>query len=319
MAYNEFGVWSLVAQSLSANLFRTTARWYFIDSRPSLVFSLSALREMFSFGSRILASGLISAVFQNIYLLVIGKVYVAGETGYYSRAHLFQQAPVLIVSDIVSRVMFPIFSSIQDDKARLKRGVRKAISILAMISFPLMVGLAVIAKPLVIILLTVKWLPIVPYLQLLCIRGALYPLQVINIIVLKAQGRADLNLKITILKNVLIVVFLSFTWNRGIEAIIWGQISVSLLSYLVNSYYTALLIKYSAWEQIRDISPYAIVAVIMGSGIYSIEYFISMSDALLLSLQLVVGFVLFIGLSYILHLRALKESWSLCKQYLNNG
>jgi O-antigen/teichoic acid export membrane protein len=206
MALNGFGVWSLVAQSLSSNLFRTALLWLFNNWRPSLVFSFISLRGMFAFGSRLLASGLLGTVFENIYLVVIGKLFSPMALGFYSRAKGLQQLPVANISSIVSRVTFPVFSSVQDDKPRLKNGVRKALTMLVMINFPMMVGLAIVAKPLVLVLLTEKWAPCIPYLQLLCVVGMLYPVHVINLSALTAQGPSDLFFRIEILKEILMVI-----------------------------------------------------------------------------------------------------------------
>ncbi len=317
MAFNGFGVWSLVVQSLGNNLFRTIFLWFFNTWRPSLVFSINSLRGMFTFGSKLLCSGLIATIFDNIYLIVIGKIFSAADLGFYSRAKRFQQLPVMNISTAVARVTFPVFSSMQGDKARLKLGVRKALLMLAMVNFPMMIGLAVVARPLVLVLLTDKWLPCVPYLQLLCVVGMLYPLHAININVLVAQGRSDLNLRITVLKNFLKIALLAITWRWGIEAILWGQIVVSLLCYFVNTHYTAKLIKYSVQEQICDLSPYLGVAGVMGVGVYALEYAITGNIALLLAVQLATGITLFIGLSCIFRLFAFKEVWQICRQNLH--
>jgi len=316
MAFNGFGVWSLVAQSLSSNLFRTALLWLFNTWRPSLVFSFVSLRGMFAFGSKLLCAKLIATIFNNIYLIVIGKIFSAADLGFYSRAKGLQQLPVDNISGIVSRVTFPVFSSVQDDKPRLKRGVRKALLTLAMVNFPLMIGLAVVARPLVIVLLTDKWLPCVPYLQLLCVVGMLYPLHAININVLIAQGRSDLNLRINILKNFLKAVLLAITWRWGIEAILWGQIALSLLCYLVNTHYTALLIKYSVWEQICDLFPYLGVAGIMGIGVHALQYMVPANPVLLLTLQVLTGAVLFTILSAALRLSSFVEIWKICGRIL---
>ncbi len=319
MAFNGFGVWSLVAQSLGSNFFRTILLWFFNTWRPSLVFSFVSLRGMFAFGSKLLLSGLISTIFDNLYLIVIGKMFSSVDLGFYSRAKGFQRLPVYNISGTVGRVIFPVFSLIQDDKPRLKRGVRKSLTTLAMINFPMMVGLAIVAKPLVLVLLTKKWLPCVPYLQLLCVVGMLYPLHVINVNVLIAQGRSDLNLRITLLKNTLKVAFLALTWRWGIEAILLGQITVSLVCYFVNTYYTSILINYTSREQIRDFSPYLGVAGIMGTCIYTIKYMITGNVALLLSLQVTMGITLFIGLCLIFRFPAFAEIWSHCRQKLWHG
>jgi O-antigen/teichoic acid export membrane protein len=307
MAFNGFGVWSLVAQSLANGLFRTILLWVFNTWRPSMAFSLKSLCGMFTFGSKLLFAGLITTIFDNIYLMVIGKVFSAADLGFYSRSKKLQELPVKNLSGAVGRVTFPVFSSVQDDKARLKRGVRKALTTMAMVNFPMMVGLAVVARPLVQVLLTDKWLPCVPYLQLLCVVGILYPLHAININVLIAQSRSDLNLRITVMKNILKVVLLTITWRWGIEAILWGQIVVSLLCYIVNTYYTSILIKYSIKEQVLDISPYFVVSGIMGVGVFVLNYAITVNIVLMLTLQIVTGMGLFALLCYLFRPMAFCE------------
>ncbi|MEE9303395.1 MAG: lipopolysaccharide biosynthesis protein [Thiotrichaceae bacterium] len=314
MAFKGFGVWSLVAQSLSSNLFRTALLWVFHRWRPAWAFSYASLRIMFAFGSKLLCASLIHTIFDNMYLIVIGKVFSAGDLGFYSRAKRIQQLPVMNISTSVGRVSFPVFSSIQEDKARLKRGVRKALTTLAMINFPMMIGLAIVARPLVIVLLTDKWLPCVPYLQLHCAVGALYPLHVINLNVLIAQGRSDLNLRINILKNAMRIVALVITLRWGIDAIIYGQIAVSLLTYVVNSHYTAKLIDYPIQEQVGDILPYLGVAVTMGVGVHAIHYTGLANNVLLLTtLQILSGAALFMVLCAALRLQVFVEIWQMAK------
>ena len=316
MAFNGFGVWSLVAHSLGNNLFRSILLWFFNTWRPSMVFSFNSLRGMFKFGSKLLCAGLIATIFDNIYVVVIGKIFSAADLGFYSRAKRLQELPVMNISTTVSRVTYPVFSSVQDDKARLKRGVRNSLTTLAILNFPMMIGLAVVARPLVLVLLTEKWLPCVPYLQLLCVVGMLYPLHAININVLKAQGRSDLNFRINILKNTLKAVLLAITWRWGIEAILLGQIVVSIVSYFVNSHYTTILINYKIQEQIRDISPYLGVAGIMGVCLYLLQCVASVHPMLLLTLQVVTGVVLFTVLSATLRLAEFVKIWESISQKL---
>ena len=316
MAYRGFGVWSLVAQSLSSNLFRTALLWLFHRWRPAWAFSIASLRSMFSFGSKLLFSGLIATIFDNLYLIVIGKMFSAGALGFYSRAKGIQQLPVTSISGSVGRVTFPIFSSIQDDKARLKRGVRKALTTLAMVNFPMMIGLAVVAKPLVLVLLTDKWLPCVPYLQLLCAVGILYPLHAINLNVLKAQGRSDLFLRLSVLKKTLVVVSIVSTYRFGIEALILGQFTTNIIGYFMNCHYTGILIKYSVWEQLRDLSPYLGVAGVMGAGVYTLEYAITGNIALLLAAQVSTGIMLFVGMCCLFRPLAFDEAAQIFTQKL---
>ena len=318
MALNGFGVWSLVAQSLGSNLFRTILLWFFNTWRPSLTFSYASLRGMFAFGSRLLASGLLDTVFRNIYLVVIGKLFSPIALGFYSRAKGLQQLPVDNISSIVSRVTFPVFSSVQDDKPRLKRGVRKALTILVMINFPMMIGLAIVAKPLVLMLLTEKWLPCVPYLQLLCVAGMLYPLHVINLNVLIAQGRSDLFFRLEILKKILVVIAIAVTYRWDIIAMIYGQIATSCFCYFLNAYYTGKMLDYPITEQIQDVMPSLALAGIMGLGVYALKYTSLDNSVVLLSAQITTGIVLYAGLCYIFRISSFVEVRGIIKSKLLN-
>ena len=318
MALNGFGVWSLVAQSLGSNLFQTILLWFFNTWRPSLVFSLDSLRAMFTFGSRLLASGLLDTVFRNIYIVVIGKLFSPADLGFYSRAERLQHLPVANISGMVGRVTFPVFSSVQDDKPRLKRGIRGALTMLVMINFPMMVGLAIVAKPLVLLLLTEKWAPCIPYLQLLCVVGMLYPLHVVNLNLLKAQGRSDLFLRLEVLKKILVVIAISVTYRWGIIAMIYGQIATSCLAYFLNAYYTGKMLDYPITEQIQDLMPSLALAGIMGLGVYALKYIPITNQLALLSAQIMTGIVLYAVLCYIFRISSFMEVIEMIKLKLLN-
>jgi len=316
MAYTGFGVWSLVAQSISSNLVRTVLLWLFLSWRPSLLFSFNSLRSMFAFGSKIFFSGLFDNVYNNLIPIIIGKMFSAADLGFYTRAYSLQQLPADNIAQPVARVTYPVFSSVQGDKPRLKRGVRKALTTLVMINFPLMIGLAIVAKPLVHILLTEKWLPCVPYLQLLCGIGLLYPLHVINLNVLKAQGRSDLFFRLEIIKKVLAVAFIFSTFQWGISMMIMGQIAVSFISYFLNSYYTGKFLDYSIMEQFRDISHSFLLSILMAVGVYMINFLPISQQSLLLTAQIATGIVLYTVLCQITKLPSFMQSLEMIKPKL---
>lgn len=289
MAYRGFGVWSLVVQQLSVAAFRTILLWVFSHWRPVWVFSLLSLRKMFGFGSRLLCSGLLHTIFNNIYLVVIGKLFPPAELGYYSRANTLQELPSMTLSTVVGRIAFPVFSSIQDNPERVKRGMKKAITSLVLVNFPMMIGLAVVARPLVLLLLTEKWIPCIPYLQLLCVVGLMFPLQLINLNVLQAMGRSDLFLRLEIIKKVLIALNIMIAWRWGVQAIVVGRVIISIVSYYLNAYYSKSLINYSVWAQICDILPYMMSALLMGGLVYTMTYIPSVNYAMLLFYQVLLG------------------------------
>lgn len=316
MALNGFGIWSLVAQSLGSSFFRTLLLWFLTTWRPSLVFSYASLRGMLAFGSRLLAAGLLDTISRNIYLVIIGKLFSPMALGFYSRAKGLQQLPAESVSGIVSRVTFPVFSLLQNDKPRLRSGVRKALTLLVMIGFPMTIGLAIVARPLVLVLLTEKWLPCVPYLQLLCVGGMLYPLHVINLNVLIAQGRSDLFFRLELLKKIASVIAIAATYRWGIIAMIYGQIATSCLCYILNAYYTGKMLGYSIDKQIKDLMPALALACMMGLGVYALKYAYIGNQLALLSAQIMTGIVLYAGLCYIFRLSSFLEILGMIKSRL---
>jgi teichuronic acid exporter len=296
LAYQDYGVWSLVAQSLSQNFFRVCLLWLFFRWVPSLSFSFSALRSMFPFGSMLLFSGLLETIYQNIYLVVIGKLFSSTDLGFYGRARDFSQLPVQNISFSVGRVTFPAFSSIQNNKIILREGVRKALSMMATLSFPMMIGLIVVARPLVLVLIGEKWLPCVTYLQLLCIVGILYPLHIIHLNVLIAQGRSDLFFKLEVLKKIIAVMAICITYRWGITAMIIGQVATSIIAYYLNSYYTGKLLNYSTFAQFKDVTPTLIISCIMGCVAWGLVFARLSNSYVLLVSQIVLGAGVYIGL-----------------------
>ncbi|MGN6387643.1 MAG: oligosaccharide flippase family protein, partial [Verrucomicrobiota bacterium] len=176
-----------------------------------------------------------------------------------------QAIPSQSIGTITARVMFPLFSRLQDDPARLRNGLQKAITSTVFLQFPMMIGLATVAKPLILVLLTEKWLPIVPYFQLLCVAGIWFPLQLLNLNALMAIGRSDLFFQLEIIKKVTIVLSIALTYRWGVMALVLGQVATSVIAYFINSYYTGRFIRYSTWEQLRHACPYFLAAVVMAA------------------------------------------------------
>ncbi|MDR3569107.1 MAG: lipopolysaccharide biosynthesis protein [Syntrophobacteraceae bacterium] len=307
LAVKGFGVWSLVAQQVSLSLFQAIALWVLSPWRPDLIFSFQSLRQMFGFGSRLLFSGILHQIFENIYFLVIGKLFSAGDLGLFTRAKTMQDLPSQTMSTVVGRVTFPVFSQNQSDPARLKRGLKKAVKALVLINFPLMVGLSATAKPLVIVLLGQKWAGCIPFLQLLCAVGLLYPLQVMNLNILTSVGRSDLFLRLEIVKKALTVLNLLIAWRWGILGIIYGMVAMSIISFYLNSYYTRRLIDYSPGEQLKDLLPYLSIAALMGVAVFCIGLFRFHNLLMLLLIQILTGAVVYLGLCRIFRLAAFVE------------
>ena len=210
---------------------------------------------------------------------------------------------------MVSRVTFPVFSTVQNDPARLKRGLKKALTTLVLINFPLMIGLGLVARPLVLVLLTEKWAPCVPYLQLLCLVGLFYPLHVINLNVLLAKGRSDLFFRLEIFKKVICVLNIIITCPWGIVAMISGQIVASVVCYYLNSFYAGRLIAYPLREQVLDFLPYLGVTSLMGATVYAWNWVPFTSAWALLATQIATGTLVYTLLCCLFDLSAFSEAW----------
>ncbi len=310
MALNGFGVWSLVALTLSRFGFNSLFLWIWAKWRPSLIFSIKSFKDLFSFGSKLLISGLIDTAYRNIYYLIIGKYFSATELGYYTRADQFQALPSQQLTGIFGRVSYPILSTIQDDVKKLKTAYKQIIKSTMLITFVLMLGMAAIAKPMILILVGEKWLPSVIYLQMLCFVGMFYPLHALNLNMLKVQGRSDLFLRLEIIKTVLAVPVIIIGILYGIKIMICGMLINTIIAYYLNSYWSGKFIGYSSFEQIKDIFPSFLLAFTVSAIIYIIGNVIDLSNIWILITQLIIGAVLTIILAEIFKLNSylnLKE------------
>ena len=291
LAFLGHGVWALVIQMVSKSILNLLLLILFAWWWPSLVFSKKSLKSLFSFGSKLLASGLLNAVFNNLYYVVIGKFFSTKELGLYTRANQFQLLPSETLAVILQRVTLPVLSGIQDDKERLVHYYRKFIRFTALVTFPLMLGLAVLATPLISVVLTDTWIESVPYLRLLALVGLLYPIHALNLNLLKVLGRTDLFLRLEIYKKIAIVITLLATFRYGMLALIAGQVLLSFLFLYINTYYTGKLVGYGLSQQLKDIYPYLFFAILMGGLILLFEsMFISPHYNLLLGALLGVVF-----------------------------
>jgi len=316
LAFNGFGVWSLIALYLCNDFFNTAFLWFFSSWRPSLIFSMISLKSMFSFGSKLFIVSLTNSVFVNLHKLIIGKFFSPSALGFYSRADSLYKYPVVIINSVVSQVSFPVFSKIQDDKQRLKNLIRKSLKTITFITFPLMIGFIVVAHPLIEILLTKKWLPSVFYLQLLCIIGMLYPILAINLNALNAQGRSDLYLKIDIINKILILITITITYRFGVTAMIIGQIVNSLISYYLYSFYTSKLLGLTIITQIKDMFPAFSISIVMGFLIYCVKYLSINNQLLLLITQITLGGLIYISLCFIFKISAFMEIIIMIKGFI---
>ena len=301
MAWTGMGVWSLVGQQLSRQLLNTLFLWIYCTWRPAWEFSMQSFKELFGFGSKILLSGLLNTIFNEIYSLVIGRCYTSAQLGQYTRANQFNQIFSSNLTTVIQRVSYPVLSSIQDESERLREAYRKVIKSTMLISFACMLGLAAVARPLILILIGEKWLPAVGFLQIICFSGMLYPLHAINLNILQVKGRSDLFLRLEIIKKIIAVGPLVLGVLYNIEYMLWGSVCTSLIAYFLNSYYSADLIDYPTKEQIKDILPTFLVSFVTAAAMWSLTL-LPLSNWLLLPLQCLLGIALAVFIYECLHL-----------------
>ena len=305
IAYWGYGVWALVYQSilnamLTTILFNCFYRW-----KPLKTFSMKSFKRLFSFGSKLLVSGLIHTVYYNLYGIVIGKRFSAAELGYYTRAEQFAILPSYNLSAIITRVTFPILSSIQDDNERLASTYRKYIRLSSYLIFPLMVGLASLANPLVDLFLTEKWNGTVALLQILCFDWMFDHLSGINLNLLYVKGRSDLALRLEIIKKIIAITILLASIPLGIIGMCLGRVLYSLIATYANTYYTNSLIGLSFRTQLKDIIPYLILSLAMGGVVYATTY-LGLSNIIQLIIGITIGILFYISISYIFKITSLK-------------
>lgn len=317
MAVNGFGVWSLVALTLSRYGFVTTFLWIWAKWKPAFVFCKKSFNDLFYFGSKLLISGLIETIYNNIYYLIIGKFFSAVDLGYYSRADQFQSVPSGNLQSVISRVSFPVLSKLQDDPEHLKNTYQKIIKNTMFAAFCLMLGLAAVAHPLILALLGSKWEPSVVYLQLLCFVGMFYPLHAINLNMLQVCGRSDLFLRIEILKKILAIPIIILGIFYGIKAMIYGMMLHSLVSLYLNSFWSGRLVGYSFSSQLKDISPSFILALSMSFIVFTEGLILSYPPLILLIIQVISGAVITMIICECFNFREYKNIKEILKPYLS--
>jgi len=265
LAWRGFGVWSLAAQMVLNAGLTSLFFWLVSDWRPIFRFKFSAVRNLASYGARLVGSTVLARVFENINQVLIGKFYTKTDLGFYSRARTLQQMPVNTFSEAIGGVILPSFVQVNDDPEAFRRGYSRALTCSMAISFPMMILMLVTAEPLLRFLLGVKWMPAVPYFQVFCLSGIWYPMHLLNLNILLALGRSDLYLRLEVVKKIISLIVTLLLLRHGVMALAWGLVLSGMICLYVNSYYAGRLAGYGFLTQLRDVVPYAIMTVIAGA------------------------------------------------------
>lgn len=313
MAYAGAGVWALVVQYLGNVLLDTVCLWIIVGWRPTKEFSFTRLKAIYNYGWKILAVGLIDTLYGQLRSLIIGKKYSSEALAYYNQGNRFPTFGMNLVEPTVSTVLFPALAQCED-QTQMREITRKVIMVSTYIISPIMIGLAVVAKPLIVVLLTEKWLPCVVFVQIGCVANLFRPNQFINNCVIRASGNSGLLLKLDILKKVIGVGLLLISMNFGVLWIAISLVVVYFISMVINIAPNRRILNYGYRAQCMDFIKNLIPALIMGICIYPITI-LNITPIFMLSIQIVLGVVIYLGFS----LLTKNPSFKICLQFIKQS
>ena len=314
MALLGFGVWALVAQGLFNNTVDTLVLWVTVKWRPKKLFSLKRLKGLFSYGWKLLVSSLLDVLYNNVRSLIIGKMYTSADLAYYNKGKSWPNLFIENINSSIDSVLLPTMSKAQDSREEVKNMTRRSIKTSVYFMAPLMMGLCFLAEPIISLILTDKWLPCVPFMQIFCITYLFYPIHTANLNAIKALGRSDIFLKLEVLKKIVGVIILVSTMWFGVMAMAYSLLLSSVLSQIINSWPNRKLLRYGYLEQIKDIIPCIFLAVFMGVCIFPLQ-FINLNPAITLCIQIVLGAAIYIGGSVLFKLDSFYYLWNIVKPF----
>ena len=320
MARNGAGYWALVAQQMTNQCALAILLLVLVKWRPHFMFSFARVREHFCFGWKLLVSGLLDTVFTNLRSMVIGRKFSDEALAFFTRGKQFPELAMNAINGSISSVMLPVLSEQQDETERMKQTMRRSVMLSCFVVVPLLAGLAAVAEPLIKLLLTDKWLPCVPFLQLCCIDFALYPIHTSNLSAINAKGRSDVFLRLEIIKKAygMVILLVSVLCFDSVMAIAWGGVISSVVSAAVNAHPNKELINYGYLEQMRDILPTIVLSLIMFGVVYAMNL-LALPTAVLLVLQIIVGVIVYGGLSLLFKLESVQFLYQLLGRLRKRG
>ena len=306
MAILNFGVWALVVQILTSQILSTILLWIYNHWKPKLDFNKNSFNELFGFGWKMMVSGILDSLWTQLNQVIIAKFYNTATLGQYTRADHYSQLLSSNLTSVIQRVTYPVLSEIQDDNERMVAAYRKVIKLTMFVTFAAMFALGAISEPLIHCMIGEKWHEAATYLPLICLIGAFYPLNAINLNMLMVQGRSDLFLRLEIIKKIIGLAPLFVGVFAGIFPMLYSLFGISIICYFLNSYYPGKLLGYSSWMQLKDISKSFFIALTMAFFVFILKY-LPLSDWYILPIQFVIGIIIFFSLCKLSRLEEFKE------------
>ena len=315
LAYLNFGVWALVAQCMSTAVINTLVLWFNVKWRPTFSFSINRLKALFSFGWKLLCSSLLSTVYVELTDLLIGKFYGTKDLAFFNQGKKFPQLIVAQINSSIDAVLFPAMSKHQDDIPKLKTDVRYSIKFSSFCLFPILLGMTAVAKDLVLLLLTEKWIDSVLFLQIACLSFLTLPVGMANIQAIKAIGRSDIYLKLDIIKKIVGVSMLCIFLKKGVTAVALAEAASNFIGLIPNIYPNKKLLNYSPVEIIVDVLPSILLSLVMVVVVMTIGNCIDCFILLKLFLQTICGFVVYVGLAYVFKCNTLSDILNIIRNF----
>lgn len=306
MAYNGYGLWALVISGVLSSflgliIVAYTVKWY-----PKTGFSKDSFKYLWNYGNKMMASALLDTAYNNITPVFVAKHYSPADLGVYNRAQGYAAMPSQNVTGVIQNVTFPVLSKMQNDNEALARNYRRMLRVTAFIVFPMMLMLSALARPLVITLITVKWESCIILLQIICFSMMWYPIHAINLNLLQVKGRTDLFLRLEIIKKIIGLAILVITLPQGLIIFCIGRIISSMVSLIINTYYTGRLINVGYFKQMGDLLPIFTLSMFMFGIILMCNHFIDN-----MYLQILIGGILggtvYLGGAFLLKFKELDD------------
>jgi len=317
LALNGYGVWSLILATLTDNVIDTLIMWMSIKWRPKFIFSFERLKSLFNYGSKLLISNILNKIYDNLYKLVIGKFYSTEQLAYYSKGDNLPSKLTTNVNNAINGVLMPVMANAQDDKEEVKEIMKRMLQASFYIMTPLLVGLAVVAKPAIIVVLTEKWLPAVPFMQITCLIKLMRPIHTANLIAIQSQGRSDIFLIQEIIKKITCLTILFIVYRYGVMAMALGLLLSDFLDLITNSVPNIKLLNYSLLEQVKDILPILILGTCMGVLVYACSFIGISNQVVLLVVLVIIGGLFYLGMSILFKLESFYYVLDMVKDLLN--
>lgn len=318
MAYNGYGIWALVLQNLVNQFIDTVILWITVKWRPKLKFSFQKLKNLFTYGWKLLVSSLLDTVWRELSQLIVGKKYSSADLAYYNKGEEYPKFATTAINSSIDSVLLPVMSASQENAREVKNIARKSIMMSSFIMWPIMIGLASCANNFVSVILTDKWLFAVPYLQIFCFVYPFYPIHTANLNAIKAMGRSDLFLILEIIKKVVSLIVILTTMWFGVIWLALGSIITGILGQIINSWPNKKLLNYNYLEQIKDILPSIILSLTMGIIVYFVGL-INLNKILLLFIQVCLGIVIYCAGAWIFKLEAFTICMNFIKQFVKKS